>query len=319
MKKWIPALIALSIVMLVSIPFIFIPSSLTVTSTVQTNRSLAGSFRYMSNPENWINWSSRDSIVKKSPCSSFKDCLFLYNGSSYAVTNLYYNALGVRIIQNGQPYESRIDLFAINPDTTFIRWSYSIPSGNNPFTRIQRYRAAVAQKQRTDSLLFALGKTIAIQENVYGQKANLIMAHDSSLIVVNLKTPRFPTTSEIFNAIQQLRSYAKVNNAREINYPMLMPNINTPGAFETFVALSIDKNLPDNGTILHRRYVPWKDLMVEVRGGDSTISHARTALNNYILDNQLQVVSKTYESLVTDRSVEKDSSKWITRLICSIP
>jgi hypothetical protein len=85
------------------------------------------------------------------------------------------------------------------------------------------------------------------------------------------------------------------------------------------VALSINKALPDKGEILHRRYVPWKDLMLEVKGGDSAIARARRALDNYVNDNQIQVMSKTYESLVTDRSLEKDSSQWVTRLICSIP
>jgi len=319
MKKWLLYLIVITVVILFSIPYILIPSELKISSLTKTERNITGTFRSLSKTGDWSKWWPGGEGKIMPFCTDFSECKFIFNGYKYVITGKYYNALTITISKENQDYESRIDLNSLNGDSTYIHWAYSFQTSMNPFVRIKSYREATRQKANMDSILLHLKKFLDVTKNVYGQNILLTMSKDTTLIVINLKTPSYPTTEDIYRSIRSLRDYASANNAKENNFPMLLPNKNNPGAYETFVALSINKELAGKGNIVQRRYVPWKDLMVEVKGGDSSIRRARADLNNYILDNQLQVKSKTFESLVTDRSIEKDSSKWITRLICSIP
>jgi hypothetical protein len=319
MKKWLIYLLALVVVVLFSLPYLLIPSDLKVSAFRKAERSIAGTFRSLSKPGDWVKWWPGTIGDGGPSCSDFRSCTFAFHGSSYVVSGLYYNALAITIQKGNGQFKSQINLVSIEGDTTYLHWEYAIQTGLNPFVRIQRYREALREKANMDSILEHVKNFLGVIANVYGHDIKLIMPKDTTLIVINLKTPAFPTTEDIYRSIHSLREYAVANQARENNFPMLQPNKNTPGAFETFVALSINKALPGKGIILQRRYVPWKDLMLEVTGGDSTIARARMDLDNYILDNQVQVMSRTFESLVTDRSLEKDSSKWVTRLICSIP
>ncbi len=319
MKKTILSVLLIVFILLFATPYIFIPSKLTISSVGSTPCSLPGVFRSLTKKDDWIKWWPVPEGKNMPFCTDFSECRFNFRGYTYAVSNKYYNAVSIEISKGIQDYDSRIDLISLHGDSTYIRWAYSVQTSTNPIERIMNYREAVRQKQNLDTLLLHFKNFTSLTQNVYGQDIHLIMPSDTTLIVIKLKTPAFPNTEEIYRSIRLLKEYASANNAKEINYPMLMPIKSTPGAYETFVALSIDKALPGKGDIAYRRYVPWKDLMIEVKGGDSSVSQANKSLNNYILDNQIQVVSKTFQSLVTDRSIEKDSSKWTTRLICSIP
>ena len=55
-------------------------------------------------------------------------------------------------------------------------------------------------------------------------------------------------------------------------------------------------------------------LVGEVKGGLSTILNAEKQLANYVFDYGKASPAIPFQSLVTDRSLEADSSKWITRL-----
>jgi len=319
MKKRFLSVLVIVLILLVVTPYIFIPSKLTIASVGITPCSLPGVFRSLTKKDDWAKWWPGPDGKNMPFCTDFVECKFKFRGYTYSVTNKYYNALSIEISNGNQDYDSRIDLISIHGDSTNIRWSYSVHTSHNPMERIKNYREAARQKQNLDTLLLHLKNFTSLTKNVYGHDIHLIMPSDTTLIVIKLKTPAFPNTEEIYRSIRSLREYASANSAKEINYPMLMPSKSTPGAYETFVALSIDKALPGKGEIAYRRYVPWKDLMLEVKGGDSSVSQAQALLNNYIQDNHIQVVSKTFQSLVTDRSIEKDSSKWTTRLICSIP
>ncbi len=84
--------------------------------------------------------------------------------------------------------------------------------------------------------------------------------------------------------------------------------------FSTTVAIPINKVLPDKGPILFKKMFPGNILTAEVKGGVYAIKEGFKQLNHYILDNQLTSPAIPFQSLVTDRLVEVDTSKWMTKL-----
>jgi hypothetical protein len=55
-------------------------------------------------------------------------------------------------------------------------------------------------------------------------------------------------------------------------------------------------------------------LVTEVKGGQIEVNKASVQLLNYISDYNRTAPAIPFESLVTDRRKEPDSSKWITRI-----
>jgi hypothetical protein len=60
--------------------------------------------------------------------------------------------------------------------------------------------------------------------------------------------------------------------------------------------------------------VPGKILVAEVKGGEQRVREAAANLQNYVDDYKLKSPAIPFESLVTDRTKETDTSKWITKL-----
>jgi hypothetical protein len=60
-------------------------------------------------------------------------------------------------------------------------------------------------------------------------------------------------------------------------------------------------------------------LRAEVKGGNATVEEALHQMKIFISDYQKTAMAIPFESLVTDRSKEPDTSKWITRIYTPVP
>ncbi len=83
------------------------------------------------------------------------------------------------------------------------------------------------------------------------------------------------------------------------------------------LAISIDTIIPVKAKYFITRMVPMKDrfLITEVAGGPSGIAKAKDAVEKYMRDHSLSSPASPFEVLVTDRSKEMDSAKWVTKII----
>ena len=138
---------------------------------------------------------------------------------------------------------------------------------------------------------------------------------------MTIKTPisYLPLKANIYNLIGNLRKYINLKDAKETNYPMLHINKINDTAFKTMVAVPVNKYLEGNGKIFNKRFVPWKVLTAEVKGGTYTVNEAIDQMAIYRSDYQIQAMALPFASLVTDRSEEPDTLQWITRIYTPIP
>jgi hypothetical protein len=60
--------------------------------------------------------------------------------------------------------------------------------------------------------------------------------------------------------------------------------------------------------------VPGTILVAEVKGGTATVEEGFRQLEFYIDEHELSSPGRPFQSLITDRSIEKDSTKWVTKL-----
>jgi len=152
------------------------------------------------------------------------------------------------------------------------------------------------------------------EENVYGIKVSHTTVKDTLLIATRDTFSSYPSSENIYSLIRSLQDYARINDARESGYPMLDIKATGNGNFQTMVALPVNKELKSHAAILHKEMVPGNILVTEVTGGPYTVTQAFNNLQNFVTDHDMQSPAIPFQSLITDRLQQPDTTKWITRI-----
>jgi hypothetical protein len=116
----------------------------------------------------------------------------------------------------------------------------------------------------------------------------------------------------------KIRAYILERGAVESGYPIANVTPEKDSGYQLMAAVPVDRVLPDKGKIFFRRMVPAKFLIAEVRGGDHTVRAAFDHMREYIADHQRTVMAIPFQTIVTDRMKEQDTTKWSTWLYCPV-
>ena len=84
--------------------------------------------------------------------------------------------------------------------------------------------------------------------------------------------------------------------------------------YKIMVAIPINKIVPTTEKFLLKRMVPGKILVTEVKGGAYTADVALRQLTLYMEDNRLISPAIPFQSLITERIKEADTTKWMTKI-----
>lgn len=317
MKKFL--LILLSLLVLLSVSsYIFIPSTLQISKADYIKGNVYGAYRVLSNKKTWGKWWPENSISSDKVDSSGTQT-FAYKGFKYQLSQKYYNAIEVQMRTKHSVIDSRIILIKIKDDSVILDWKCTLATSINPITRILKYAEAEKIRNNMTGILSNLSSYLDDQKNIYGVKFNLVMSKDSTMVLTKKISKKYPTTSDIYELVTKLKKYIASENAKESNYPMLHVKVLDDSTYETMVAIPVNKRLTGNSTISYSHFVPWKVITAEVIGGNKTVNEALKQMKIFISDYQISAMAIPFESLVTDRSKEPDTTKWITRIYTPVP
>ena len=168
-----------------------------------------------------------------------------------------------------------------------------------------------------DIVLHSFKSFIEDIKNIYGFTFFRTMSKDSTLATMSFVSRSYPATGEIYARYDSLRQYISSQKANVISPPML--NVTNIGdtVFNTMVALSVDRRLKGNGRIVPKGFVPYKMMEGEVKGGGvHTIEKAFEQMQKYKLDYNTTIMAMPFQSLITDRRQEPDTTRWVT-LVCA--
>jgi hypothetical protein len=284
---------------------LFIPSQLTVVQITPVHCPATAAFRSMSNKDAWqIWWPSKDTT----------DHTLQYGSSSYQLTKTLLNTFDIHIQHAGLTLNSTMNLLPLPTDSMAIKWSCKIPSGMNPFIRIKRYQQAIAVKNNMAAVSNAFRLFAEKKENLYGIAIRETSIKDTLLIAYKVKSPVYPNTTAIYTLVQSLKKYISDQQATQTGYPMVNITPLDSSAYQLMVAIPVNKRLPDQGPFFQRYLVPGKFLFTAIQGGPGTIQHTFKQLQLYVEDFRRTAMAIPFQLLVTDRSAEPDTSKWITHI-----
>ena len=204
-------------------------------------------------------------------------------------------------------------------DSTILRMHSVVRTSLNPFKRVRQYGDAFRMKSAMSLVLSELGPFLEKSKNIYGMDVQDSMSRDSAVVKTEIVSFSYPDTAEIYRAIRSIRSYISHQKAKETGYPMMNVVKVKDGSFKTMIAIPCDRMLAKTENFLSLRFVPWKVLTGEVHGGTSVAEEAMRQLRFYLDDHQKTAMAIPFQSLVTERNLEPDTSRWVTRVIQVVP
>jgi hypothetical protein len=195
-----------------------------------------------------------------------------------------------------------------------VKWQSPLPPVNGIFPRWKKYSLALSIRDQIKDGLSKMAAYVQNEKNVYGYDFTETSTTDTFLIATRFKTSGYPTISEIDTHIRQLKNFASANGAEQAGYPMLNATNSDSGYYRCMIALPINKIIETEQPAFFVRMVPGKFLTIEVTGGPHTITHGHAMMQQYFKDYNRISMAIPFEYMVTDRMLEKDTTKWITRI-----
>lgn len=291
--------------------YVFIPDKLFISkvNSVKANRNAV--FRNLSDKSTWHKWWPPEQF--KDTSVRIDDTVFNYKNVDYVVNPKIIDVINLSLTYKGNVINSFINILSLNNDSVAIEWKSELQTNLNPVKKINAYFTSKKIKHDMGDILESLKSFLEKQENIYGLTIKEEKVKDTLLIAMKSISNSYPATSTIYDLIKSLKDYISANGAIETNYPMLHI-MQDSGVFKIMVAIPVNKRIPENNKFLFKRMVPGRILVTEVKGGRYTRDKALNQLEIYINDNSLSSPAIPFESLVTERSREPDTARWVTKI-----
>jgi hypothetical protein len=302
MKKWLLVPAFIFVAAFASI-YIFIPDRLEIVQNTPINCTTPGAYRNMVSTEKWKKWW---------PGTSWQSNSFLFQKGSYAITKKLMNTLEINIKHNRLPISSTLYLLPVSVDSTNLRWACIYPTSNNPIVRIQRYWQAVELKSNMEAVLNHFKSFAEKKENIYGIAFQGTVFKDSFLISVKKYLASYPSVSDVYSSISNLKKYSAAKQAQQTGYPIMNITPLNPFGYQVMTALPINKSIPASEPYFNQRIPLNHFLVTRVHGGNASVNEALHQFQLYVQDYHRTVMALPFQQLITDRSAEPDTSRWIT-------
>ena len=308
MKKWILWLLALLILTVLSV-YVFIPSNIVISKIVPSAVPISAEFRYVNHQEKWVKWWRDASGKPVAPGDPFT-----YGGTTFRLSRIGYNVAGIEIEQDGMILQSELDLISLNRDSTWAKWNCELPAGNSPITRLRTYKKALELSRNMKAVLLNLSQFVSVAENVYGLSITKTTFWDTCMLSTRFTTRTYPSTAELYHYFDILKKNIADQKAKIAGYPMMNVRMLKTDSFETQIAIPTNRFLDMKGTIFSRKMVPGNFLTSLIKGGGYTIEESMRQMEYFLKDKDKTEMASPFQQLITDRTSEPDTTKWITRI-----
>ncbi|MDO6432047.1 hypothetical protein Q4E93_15705 [Flavitalea sp. BT771] len=296
-KKWLAGGVLIILLLAICSVYIFIPSTIASSVYMPVKCPVDAAFRVVSQKDVW------ERLAAESQ-----------GRSSYRLRNIFFRQVAL----TGGGDSSKADALTILPvpsvDSAILRWSFVRKAGANPFKRINQYRQIGEDKNEVRVVLNFLHAYLEKNENVYDTPVKDSMLQDTAMVTIRWESDQYPSPDSIYARVDMMRKYIKEEGAQITNYPMLNVVRGKNGRFRNMAAVPTDRLLKGRGMIFPSRFISWKILTGEVRGGETIVEKAIAGLSKYATDRQHTAMAIPFQFLVTERNREPDTLKWLTRV-----
>jgi len=307
--KRIIAILLVIIVVAIIVIFMVTPSHINISRSVTVYCTKNGANKILNDNSKWMEWW---------PGKKAKD--FEFNSIIYKPQLPANNSFRIMIGFGGDTAQSNLNIITAQKDSVFFLWSSIIYTGNNPLKRLNQYKKTKGLANDMDTILARLKFFLEQSQNIYGININSGRVKDTLLISLKKTVDHTPTTQDIYLLIDKLNNAITANGAQATNYPMLnITNPNDSNHFLIHVAIPISKPIKETNEITIKKMVPGNILITnDITGGNYTINKAFEKVQAYVTDFNRVIPAIPFQSLVTNRMQQPDTSKWVTKIYCPV-
>jgi hypothetical protein len=307
MRKWLLVVIAI-ILLLVAGVYLLLPKQHVVASFALVGAGQNSVYRCLSDKSCLQNW-WYDSAAQKAGATA----PLQKEGYQFQFVPQLGNVVTVQIKEGATLIPSSMAIMALQADSAAVEWKATLPATNNFFKKVAHYFEAQKLQQCMAAQLQRLQQFIVDDNQLYGLDVKGTKVTDTLVVTTSVMTDHYPAVADYYALVQQLKNYIAAQGAQETNYPML--NISkVQNRYQARVAIPVSKVLPDKGAIAFKRLIPGNILIAEVKGGTQTVEKSLQQMDYFVAEKGLSAPAIPFQSLVTNRLQEGDTSKWITRL-----
>lgn len=308
MKKWMIIFFILTGLSVGSI-YIFIPSKITVSNVryIKAYQNTVLKFLTDSNSQKLTRWLG--TVAKQNENG------YNYKGYNYSIKRTISNIVELEI--NSEKFNLKSNLISLNVylDSSVIQWATEIEAGPNPINRLMKYREARQLKESMSGLMNQMKIYLDNPENMYGITVKEVQLKDSIIITTKIITKSYPEIKDVYEQVKKLTDYAGSQHIAFTGAPMLYVYKNSENQYQSMIGLPVKNIVPETNDIRIKRMPYGGNMFVaDIKGGFYSIQKGFEDLNTYLIDSKRTSPAIPFELMVTDRSIETDTAKWITRL-----
>jgi hypothetical protein len=301
MKKWFIGLLLVLAVATAGV-YIFIPANIKIRKVMSIRANEKGVHKFIQLREGIIKWwPGRDTSLS-------------FNNGQYTLVKPLYQGIMMDIAKKDTRFSTELEIAALGVDSMQVVWTTSIPGGADPISRISNYNKAADVKNDMENILIQMKGFLEKMENIYDIKVERTKIKDTLLLTTTSITRGKPDNVTIYAMVQQLEQYITTGGSTATNVPMLHIFTEDSINFKTMVAIPINRELPETNIFSIKRMVPGNVLITEIKGGPATIQHSLHQLDVYRGNYNYTAPAKPFQSLITNRLTQTDTSKWITKI-----
>ena len=300
-----------ALILLISLAavYAFIPSRITITSSAIAAAPDVAIERLLMDESHWPAWWKNCDLRK------FQTATLSQDQYTLSLKQKLYKSLQFDIgAPDQKTVTSSLTLIPLRKDSTGFEWSCQLEAGNNPFQRLQNYRKARAIKSLLDSSLQPCVQFFSNTENVYGIQIERTKLPDTLFVTAKKQFNTKPNQQDIYSLIKQIEAYIQSQASKPSGSAIFNISQLTESQFQLMAGVPVSFRIKETKPFEIKYMVPGSFLVTEVVGGDYSVQHSARQLKQYFQDYKKTSMAMSFTMLVTDRSLQPDSSRWITRL-----
>lgn len=304
MKKVVIVIAVVICIVLISV-YLVIPSKQRIFHSLELNCTESAAQRFMLNRNAWDAWWPGKVIDNKN---------LVYQNRKINIDRFTLKGFDFSINEEGLQTSSHLQVVYFTDMSAKLSVQSEAVFSAVPWKRVAQYLAFKKHQLLVESLANDLKVFFDKEENIYGFSVQKQKVKDSSLVSTRAMFNHYPDNTEIYTMISTLQKYTRDKNIKETGFPMLNVSAVDSVHYSVMVAIPVERDIASFKNIEQKKMVLGNILIAELKGGPATIARAESQMSVYIKDHKYVSPAIGFQSLVTNRLAEKDSTQWITRL-----
>ena len=305
LKKIIAGLFIL-LALTIAAVYLLIPTDIFINDTITVTTTDAHVFQFLNHQKEWKKWWPGTAV------SEFK---YRYNKNLYTIKQLNNDDVVLAVSTPELAINTQFSFLATNANEVKLNWSGIKKSSLNPINRFTTYLHMNRIEKDMNDILLKFKRFIENDRNIYGMDVRISKVKNPIILATNTVTQQYPETEKVYELIGKLKQEIRKQHASETGSPMLNVYQTDSKKYEVMVGIPVTTAFhPPENMLINKMVLGGNMLETSVKGGVNTVHNAFNQLEKYKKDHNLISPAMPYESLITDRSKETDTTKWVTKI-----